>query len=41
MRIDGLGAFVEAPALAADERLVYFHRNVGNGFRIFAVAPPP
>jgi hypothetical protein len=40
VRIDGLGDFVEAPALAADEQLVYFHRKVGAAFRIFAVAPP-
>jgi hypothetical protein len=41
MKIAGLGDFVEGPALAADERLVYFHRKVGNGFRVFAVATPP
>jgi len=40
VRVDALGDFVEAPALAADEQLVYFHRKVGSGFRIFAVAPP-
>ncbi len=40
-RIEGLGDFVEAPALSPDEQLVYFHRKVGNGFRIFAVATPP
>jgi len=39
-RIDGLGDFVEAPALSADEKLLYFHRQVGSGFRIFAVAVP-
>ncbi|HZW73146.1 MAG TPA: hypothetical protein VFF43_06340 [Caldimonas sp.] len=41
MKIAGLGDFVEGPALAADARLVYFHRKVGNGFRVFAVATPP
>jgi hypothetical protein len=40
MRIHGLGAFVEAPAPSADEKLVNFHRKVGAGFRIFAVAAP-
>jgi hypothetical protein len=33
----GLGDFVEAPALSPDEKLLYFHRRVGTGFRIFAV----
>jgi hypothetical protein len=36
-RFEGLGDFVEAPALSPDEKLLYFHRRVGNGFRIFAV----
>ena len=40
VRIDGLGEFVEAPALSADEKLLYFHRKVGAGFRIFAVEAP-
>jgi len=40
VRIDGLGDFVEAPALSADEKLLYFHRKVGTGFRIFAVETP-
>jgi hypothetical protein len=40
VRIDGLGDFVEAAALSADEKLVYFHRKVGTGFRIFAVDAP-
>jgi hypothetical protein len=40
VRIDGLGDFVEAPALSADEKLLYFHRRVGTGFRIFAVEAP-
>jgi hypothetical protein len=40
VRIDGLGDFVEGPALSADEKLLYFHRKVGDGFRIFAVAAP-
>ena len=40
VRIDGLGDFVEAPALSADEKLLFFHRRVGSGFRIFAVATP-
>jgi hypothetical protein len=40
VRIDGLGDFVEAPALSADEKLLYFHRKVGAGFRIFAVETP-
>jgi hypothetical protein len=40
MRIDGLGDLVEAPALSADEKLVSFHRKVGAGFRIFAIAAP-
>ena len=35
-----LGDFVEAPALSADERLLYFHRKVGTDFRIFAVETP-
>jgi hypothetical protein len=38
VHIAGLGDFVEAPALSADEKLLYFHRKVGSGFRIFAVA---
>ena len=41
VKIAGLGDFVEGPALSGDEQLVYFHRKVGNGFRIFAVATPP
>jgi len=41
VKIEGLGDFVEGPALSGDEQLVYFHRKVGDGFRIFAVAPPP
>jgi hypothetical protein len=40
VRIDGLGDFVEAPALSADEKLLYFHRKVGTGFRLFAVETP-
>ena len=40
VRIDGLGDFVEAPAPSADEKLLYFHRKVGTGFRIFAVETP-
>jgi hypothetical protein len=40
VRIDGLGDFVEAPALSADEKLLYFYRKVGSGFRIFAVPTP-
>ena len=40
VRIDGLGDFVEAPAPSADEKLLYFHRKVGAGFRIFAVETP-
>jgi hypothetical protein len=40
VRIDGLGDFVEAPALSADEKLLYFHRRVGSEFRIFAVVTP-
>ena len=38
VRLEGLGEFVEGPALSADEKLLYFHRRVGAGFRIFAVA---
>ena len=40
IRIDGLGGFVEAPALSPNEKLLYFHRKVGTGFRIFAVETP-
>jgi len=40
VRIDGLGDLVEAPAPSADEKLLYFHRKVGTGFRIFAVETP-
>jgi len=39
-RIDGLGAFVEGPAPSEDDKLVYFHRKVGTGFRIFAFEAP-
>lgn len=38
VRLEGLGDFVEAPALSADEKLLYFHRRVGSGYRIFAVS---
>ena len=37
VRLEGLGDFVEAPALSPDENWLYFHRKVGSGFRIFAV----
>jgi hypothetical protein len=37
VRLEGLGDFVEAPALSPDEKLLYFHRRVGNGFRVFAM----
>jgi hypothetical protein len=37
VRLKGLGDFIEATALGADEKLLYFHRRVGTGFRIFAV----
>ena len=40
VRIDGLGDFVEAPALSADEKLLCFRRKVGTGFRLFAVETP-
>jgi hypothetical protein len=40
VRIDGLGDFVEAPALSADEKLLFLHRKLGDGFRIFAVTTP-
>ena len=40
VRIAGLGDFVEAPALSADEKLLYFHRRVGTGYGIFAVDTP-
>ncbi len=36
-RVRGLGDFVEAAALSADEKLLYFHRRIGTGFRIYAV----
>jgi len=34
-RLEGLGDFVEGPALSADEKRLYFHRKVGSSFRIF------
>jgi hypothetical protein len=40
LRIAGLGEFVEGPALSADEKLLYFHRQLGSGFAIFAVEVP-
>ncbi len=40
VRVEGLGEFVEGPALSADERLLYFHRKVGASFQIFAAALP-
>jgi hypothetical protein len=38
VRFEGLGDFVEAPALSPDEKLLYFHRRTASGFRLF-VAP--
>ena len=35
VRLDGLGDFVEAPALSSDEKLLYFHRRVGSDYKIF------
>ncbi len=37
VRLEGLGDFVEAPALSPDENWLYFHCKVGSDFRIFAV----
>ena len=37
VRFEGLGDFVEGPALSTDERLLYYHRRIGSGFRLFAV----
>jgi len=34
-RLEGLGDFVEGPALSTDEKRLYFHRKVGTSFRIF------
>ena len=36
-RLEGLGDFVEGPALSANEKCLYFHRKVGSSFRIFTV----
>lgn len=38
-RLEGLGDFVEGPALSADEKRLYFHRKVGSSFRIFTFLP--
>jgi len=40
VHIEGLGDFVEAPALSAGETLLYFHRKEGTGYRIFTVPTP-
>ncbi len=37
LRLEGLGDFIEAPALSTDEKRLYFHRRVGSSFHIFAV----
>jgi Tol biopolymer transport system component len=36
--VEGLGDFVEAPALSPDEKLLYFHRRDGATFNIHAVS---
>ncbi len=38
VRLEGLGDFVEGPALSPDENWLYFHRRVGSSFHIFAVS---
>lgn len=37
-RLEGLGEFVEGPALSANEKRLYFHRKVGSSFHIFSVS---
>ncbi len=39
-RVAGASGFVEAPSLSADGTVLYYHRRVPGGFRIYALSRP-